>query len=197
MQDIKERPAYVTFEVREVEDRDASIAAGHYVGKDVIYAIITPPGSRDKIERVADEWMAQNKDAVKEDRLPREWERAYADIYKDFKEGRETPVDGTPILTWPPLSPSQQKSILAANIRTVEHLADANEAALNTIGMGGRALKQKAVEWLAQAGGTGKNAEEVIALRTELEASKASQEVMAQQMKDMAAQLKVLQNAKG
>jgi hypothetical protein len=48
------KPPYVRFEVRSVEDRTASIESGHYVGKDVIFAIVTPAGTRDRIEREAD-----------------------------------------------------------------------------------------------------------------------------------------------
>lgn len=33
------RPPYVTFEFRAEEDRAASIEAGHYVSKDVAYAL--------------------------------------------------------------------------------------------------------------------------------------------------------------
>ena len=43
---MQARPPYVQFEMRAVEDRQASIDAGHYVAKDVAYAIITPAGSR-------------------------------------------------------------------------------------------------------------------------------------------------------
>ena len=35
VQKLEERPPFVRFEVRAEEDRQASIEAGHYVGKDV------------------------------------------------------------------------------------------------------------------------------------------------------------------
>jgi predicted RecB family nuclease len=44
--------------------------------------------------------------------------------------------------------PAQIKTLLDINVRTVEELAAANEETLNRVGMGGRALKQKAIIWL-------------------------------------------------
>ena len=83
------RPPYVTFELRGEEDRDASITAGHYVAKDVAYALITPRGSKDRIERVADEWFAQLKRDVDEQRFPRDWLRHFEQAYTDWKAGKE------------------------------------------------------------------------------------------------------------
>lgn len=57
------------------------------------------------------------------------------------------------------------KQLLDAKVRTVEDLAQANEETLAMLGMGGRALKDKAVSWLQSAGSTGKTTEELTALR--------------------------------
>lgn len=161
------RPPFVRFEIRVEEDRQASVDAGHYVGKDVIYAIVTPIGSRDTIERNAEEWIAGLAEGVKQERIPASWESAYRRALKDFQESRETPDNGTPIKDWPGASPAQIKTMLDINVRTVEDLAEANEETVGRIGMGGRALKQKAKTWLKSANETGKNVEKVNALEIE------------------------------
>ena len=58
------KPPFVIFETRAVEDREQSIAEGHYVAKDVNYAIITPAGTKDRIEKVAEDFAAEVAKAV-------------------------------------------------------------------------------------------------------------------------------------
>lgn len=165
MQAQENRPPYVEFETRAVEDREASIEAGSYKTKDVTYALITPQGSKDKIEKEVEAWLADIRKAAQEDRFPSQWVEAYEHKYSKFKEGAEVPLDGTPILGWQLLSPANQKNVIAANIRTVEDLATANESALVGIGMGARGMKEKAISWLEAAKDTGKVAAENEALR--------------------------------
>lgn len=169
MQASQERPPYVRFEVRATEDRNASEEAGHYVGKDTIFALITPQGSKDTVERVAKEWIEQNVIHARDGRLPQEWADAYKRGYENFKEGREIPPEGTPIMGWTGVGPAHQKAILDANVRTVEDLAIANEATLAAIGIGSRGLKDKAQAYLDTANNTGKIAEELTNLRRRVE----------------------------
>lgn len=189
---IADKPSYVTFEYRTEEDRTASIEAGHYVGKEIAYAIITPQGTKDRIERVAVDWLDYIKQQVKEGRFPLEWSQAYQSIYKEWLEGRELPLDGTPIVTWPALNQSQVKLILDANIRTVEDLANANDAGLNSIGMGGRALQQKAKAWLATAETGGKSTERVFKLEVENDQLKAQLETQSEQITALMAKVDAL-----
>lgn len=161
------RPPFVRFEVRAIEDRAASIEQGCYVAKDIIFALITPAGSKDVIERVADEWIAANEELVKQDRMPSTWNAAFRRALEDFKEGRETPTEGSPITDWGALSPGQVNLLLNINVRTVEQLAEANEETVTRIGMGGRALKARAQAFLDSKDG-GKVAAELDDLRHKL-----------------------------
>ncbi len=188
MQEAVAKPPYVTFETRAVEDRTAAIENGHYTTRDEVYAIVTPQGSKDKIEKVAETWLNDIETASREERFPAEWVRAYRGAFQDYLAGRETPLEGTPVLGWQLASPSQQNNVIAANIRTVEDLAVANESSLNAIGMGARALKEKAISWLASAGDTGKVAAQNEALRK-------AQEDLTEQVTGLTAQLKAA-NAK-
>lgn len=171
-----ERPPFVTFEMLSVEDRDASLKAGHYVAKDVNYAVITPIGSKDRTFKEVDVWFEQLEKAVKCSRFPAEWLRGYQAEYKAWKEGREIPVDGTPIKVWPPISKAQAENCLILKIRTVEDLAAANEETISRLGMGGRALKQRAIEWLESSSQVGKQSEMIAALKAETRDLKAAVE---------------------
>lgn len=195
VQKLEERPPYVRFEVRAEEDRQASIEAGHYVGKDVNYVLITPMGSKDCIERQAEEWFAKLKQDVSEGRCPREWLSGFEAAYKDWKDGREAPVTGTPITDWPPASPSQVKTLLSLHVRTVEDLAVANEEVLARVGMGGRALKQRAVEWLASASSTGKASEQVAALKAENDDLRDRNERLETAIQQLSGRLEVFEKA--
>lgn len=186
------RPAYVQFEVRAVEDRSASVETGHYVAKDVIFAIVTPAGTKDRIEKEAEEWLRGVEEGVHQERIPPQWLDAYRDALKRFKDSREAPEFGTPITSWPALSPAQTKMLLDINMRTIEDVAEATEEGIARIGMGGRALKAKAQAWLDSASDTGKFASELESLRTENEALKARDAEREAQFKELETKVEAL-----
>lgn len=144
----EDRPAYARFETRTIEDREASLRLGHYAGKDVDYVLLTPAGSKDEVEKPVKDWLAQMVQQVREERLPAKWEEGYRGAYERWKRGEEIPLNGVAIKGWPVASPAQQKTIIAANILTVEDLAQANGEALQRLGMGAVDLRTKAVAWL-------------------------------------------------
>lgn len=189
MQVAEARPPFVSFEAKAIEDREATIASGYYQTKEVDYALITPQGSKDRIERNAGEWFVNLRQMVQEERFPREWLRHFEESYKAWKEGRELPLTGTPILTWPVLSPGQIKSLLEINIRTVEDLAIANEESIMRLGMGGRALKDKATSWLSAASSLGKTTEAMADLKAQLSDAKTRNETLEKQLKDLSAKV--------
>lgn len=170
------KPPYVRFETRSEEDRQASIENGHYVGKDVVYAIVTPTGSRDVVERKVEDWFASLEEGVKQERVPGFWLDAYKRSLENYKAQRDDPEVGTAIKDWPSATPSQIATMLDIGVRTVEQLAEANEETLTRLGMGARALKQKAIIWLDDAKNVGKHTEEIASLRGENEELKARNE---------------------
>ncbi len=170
---MKERPPFVTFEVRAEEDRQASIETGQYRAKDVDYALITPAGSKDRVERVVADWFAHLAEQSAQGRFPAEWLEGYKHKYKLWKEGQELPVNGTPIKTWNVLSPAQCKTLLDLHVLTVEDLAAANEELLARIGMGSRSLQASARDWLASAKDIGATAAKLTDLNAQLESALA------------------------
>lgn len=192
MEIAEARPPYVMFETRAIEDRAATIEAGYYKTQDVDFAVITPQGSKDRVERNVKDWFEQLTQQVQEQRFRQEWLSAFRANYTAWKEGREMPVIGTSVMNWPVLSPSQVKQMLDAKIRTVEDLAVANEESLARLGMGGRNLKEKAVSWLSSATNHGKVTEEVAALKVSLAASEARNDLLASQLRELSAQVAVI-----
>lgn len=163
MLDQEDRPVYVTFEYRAIEDRSATLKAGHFVPKDDIFAIITPPGGNLTVEKLAEEWLTDKRN--KNDPFFKHYQSAY----EAWKDGQELPTEGTPIKTCPIFSPSEIQRVISANIKTVEDLAQASEEALQRIGMGARAIKAKAVSYM-DASKDGKAAGEIQTLRRDNEA---------------------------
>jgi hypothetical protein len=192
MQAVEARPPYVVFETKGVEDREKSIETGHYVTKEIDFAIVTPQGSKDRIERNATEWLATLQQQVAEGRIPREWAKEYQESYKAWKEGRELPLVGTPILTWPVASPGQVKLLLDLRVKTVEDLANANEETISRMGMGGRTLKDKATAWLTSAKSVGKVTEEFTALQSRASDLEARNATLEKQLKELTAKVNSL-----
>lgn len=158
------RPPYVSWEYRPVEDRNASIAAGHYVSKDVAFATITRPGSRDTLDKEALVWLAEIREKGRKKEIPATWFPAFEASFKSWQTGEEAPVTGTPIKGWPILSPAAQKDLISSGIRTVEDLASMADGELGVIGTGAVSYKAKAKAWLTAAEGSGKTSEQIATL---------------------------------
>ena len=137
----EDRPAYVRFERRAVDDKAATLAAGHYVSRDEDWALITPPYSRDVVEKRVDSWFSQVEVNVKTGRVPNRHLDIWKQAYESWKNGQEISVDGTSVKDWNALSPAQCKNLISAGCRTIEDLAQCNDEGLKRIGMGAVDLK--------------------------------------------------------
>ena len=146
------RPPHVVYERRAEEDRTASIEQGRYVSRDVDYAIVTPAGSKDRAERVVADWFLMLAGEVKAERWPQAWLDQLRAGYDSWSRGQTPPESGTPLSTWPALSPAQVKNWAQIGLRTIEELAEANEEALSAYGMGARDMKARAILFLENAG---------------------------------------------
>lgn len=145
------RPPHVIFERRAEEDRQASIEAGRYISRDVDYAIVTPSGSKDRVERVVSDWFTMLAGEVRAERWPQAWLDQLKSGYDAWTRGQTPPEHGTPLSTWPALSPAQVKNWAQIGIRTIEELAEANEETLSAYGMGSRDMKSRAGLFLENA----------------------------------------------
>jgi hypothetical protein len=187
-----ERPAYITFALKPVEDREQTIKTGMFTLKDEEFVYITPPGSKDRIERKVSEWLPQIRDQMKQDRLPLAFVQYYESAYKEWKETGEVPLHGTYIKNVAIFSPAQIETMLKAGIKTVEDLAAANEESISRLGMGGRALKMQAENWLKSGSQGGAQAAQLTALQLQNEELTKSNKELAEQVKTLATQLEAL-----
>ena len=158
---------YVEFELRAEEDRNETMKVGHPVFHDIEIAIITMPGGNLVVDKVVSaELLNEWKRGIPGRKPPSPFATA---AYEAWKDGREAPVNGIDLKNWPGVTPAQLKMCQACNIRTVESLAESNAATIRKMGMGGVALKDKAISYMKSAG-LNKNSEEVSALKVEMEA---------------------------
>lgn len=193
MVERKERPAYVRFERRAVEDKPASLRQGRFVAKDMDFALVTPPYSRDVFEEGAQSWLSKMRQQASKGRIPHSWYERYAETYERWKRGEEMPLNGTAIKGWQVISPAQQKNLISLNILTVEDLAAVNDEGLRRIGMGAMALRDKAKAWLSQASDKGPLTMENAALKAENAALKNQNDQLEARMRELAGRLEILE----
>lgn len=72
--------------------------------------------------------------------------------YEAWKSGQAEPIDGTPLEAWPGVTRGQVAHFKLLNIRTVEELAGSNDATMDRLGLGARALVQRAKDFVANKG---------------------------------------------
>lgn len=162
--ELQPRP-YLRLELRptDVVGRD-----GKTTCQDVLWALVMSPGSKDVLERPASEWLDSLDRHAKGGRIPHTWPKEYRAACAEWLKTQELPVFGTPIKTWPPLSPSQRTSILRANIHTVEDLAGAPDDVKARIGMGCEGLVTMAKKWLETSGEVSAMARQIETLTRDL-----------------------------
>jgi len=185
----EDRPAFVRFESVAVHDAQASLKAGHYVSKDEDHVFVKPPYSKDEYENTAIAWFSNVERNVKNGRTPVKHLEFWKASYERFKEGKETPIDGTPVRDWNALSPAQCKNLISAGCRTIEDMAQANDEALRRIGMGAVELKKKAKVWLQAAKDHGPIVGQVTSLQKKNEQLEGTVESLQEQITLLSRQL--------
>jgi len=189
-----DRMPYVRFERRAIEDKTGSLAAGHYVAKDIDYALITPPYSKDVFETKVTSWFAQLEADKNGGRIHPDWVERYHRMYEAWQKGQELPLDGFPIKGWGVISPAQQETLIKMHILTVESLAAITEEGIRRVGMGGTELKKKAETWLKQLKKAGPATVEIAALSRENDQLKGEVAGMRDQIEELMRLVKAQQN---
>ena len=176
----KETPPYIRFEYMEHgRDVEKSNAAGRPVPLIKPMVIVMQRGSKDEWIGLADEWLDQKHRAASEGTYPAAWVDQFKRQYEAFLKGDELPLEGTPIKTWSAITREQVIRLLAANIRTVEELAETPDSALMTqIGLDGRVLRDTARAFIAEGKSAGGAALKIAALEEENRRLKEEQERM-------------------
>lgn len=142
----KPRPPYLRFEKRPIERRDE---AGNISYVDVDYVLITQPGGKDTLEKIWKEWFPYIESLARQGAYPADWIPIFREAYGAWERGQSAPVRGTPVINWPAATPAEVKMLTMLGILAVEDVAEMNEEVIARVGMGARALRQKAQAWLA------------------------------------------------
>lgn len=187
--DVPIRAPFTRFEIRQVEDREASQREGRWIGKDVDFAIISVIGGMDEHDVECSKRVVDLENQVKAGRVSPNWLEAFNVAYKSWKSGLEAPLEGTPILGWPVISPAEQKNLINIKIRTVEDLAALNSEGLSRVGMGSVTLKNKATAWLASVSDHGKVVQQVASLSAENTDLKNIVEAMQEKLNRLQAEM--------
>lgn len=187
------RPPYVSFELRAVEDLEASRKAGRYIAKDVEFIRVKAQGGTDDTTYKVEKWLAHQEREVQAGRFPARWLEQYKEKLEAWRKKQEIPLHGTPILGWPVISPAQQEMLLRIDIRTVEDLSAINDEAATRIGMGYLDLKNKAKAWLDQAKGRGPATQEIAALKRENRVLVGEVETLKKQVETLQQAMPLLQ----
>ena len=190
------RPPFVRFEERELGiDPTQSEAAGRPIPRVVVMACITPHGSKDVVEKIAEEWLAQIRAKALKGEYPLEWSNFFAESFKEYQKGNELPREGTPIATWQLITREASSRLRGLGISTVEDLAEMPDSNLGTIGMDGRYWRDQAKGWINEGKDKGINARaiananaEISELKAQLERSNAKIEKLAKRLEKRAEQ---------
>ena len=75
-----------------------------------------------------------------------------------FEKRVEAPIEGMPLMEWPLITRTQAEEISFIHIKTVEQLATVKDGNIQNF-MGGYALREKAIKWLATNGAEVEDAE--------------------------------------
>lgn len=153
------RPPFVQFEEREMGfNEEASKTAGRPIPRVVTLACITPHGSKDRFEKVAEEWLTQIRDQALRGQYPLEWANFFQASYAEWKKGNELPREGTPTRTWQAVTKEQSVRLIALGYSTVEDVAQIPDTGIGMIGPDGRYLRDLAKSWINEAKDKGINA---------------------------------------
>lgn len=154
---------YVQFYMEAVKDEEATISEGRPIYSDREYIKIIPVGDKNTVicEPVSEEHKMR-------------WPHQYA----AFKNQQTQPQVGTPLEEWPPLSKSQVLTFKGANVHTVEQLASVSDGNLTNLGMGSRALRDKAIAYMANA----KDNSGLMAMQEQLNAAQKQIEALTNQL---------------
>lgn len=185
----KARPALLRFELVPMEDKAASVKAGRYQARDVEFVWVKAQGGTDDVCYKVVNWLAYMENEVKGGRFPSLWWEQYQQQLVAWRAKQELPLFGTPIKTWPVISPAQRENLLRIDLRTVEDLAAINDEAASRIGMGSLDLKNKAKAWLAQSEDKGKLTQEMAALQQTNTIQSGQIDSMMRQIDEMRAML--------
>jgi len=175
----------VTFSNIPILQDYESQVQGRPIYKDVPYIeIVTAGNTKNRVHRAV---KMQGDGVMPSDieRFPRQWDA--------FQRQAEQVFEGTPITEYAPVSKSQALELKAQNIHTVEHLAAVSDSVVDSIGLGGRKLRENARSWLEQA----KSGSEITRLQAENDTLRTDVELLKKQIETIMSAVEDKSKTKG
>lgn len=126
---------YVKFFMRPVQNNFKTEKEGRPIFEDRLYVSILSPGSLlSKIERQASD--------IDKQRFPKQW--------MSYQNNQQAETTGTPVDEWPSITRTQVEELKALKFYSVEQIAAASDAQINSIPHGFE-LRRKAAAYIANA----------------------------------------------
>lgn len=135
--DQENDPCIPRFEMMPIQNMEKSEAVGHPVFEDVPFVTVYSPGNKLEIPC----FRVEEKHRM---RWPKQWEA--------FMAGEEAPMEGLPLVEWPPITRAQVETLKGFHIRTVEELASGTDENMKNIGPVFIDLSNKAAKFLENHG---------------------------------------------
>jgi DNA primase len=164
----------VLFKYMAMENSAKSLEAGRPIFDDVEVCIIQSPGNKDvKTFRSTDitRWV---DDQFTGQQRQQSYAERFQHQYRQFKANAAQTKTGTPLEHAPFLTDGRRAELRAQLVYTVEQLAGIEGNELKNLGPGGREMKNKAEEYIAEARGAAPNKQ----MLAELEMLKARNAVL-------------------
>lgn len=119
---------------RAVEDKEASEKADEKIFKTSVYIKKKVPNSRDAYDQ-----------PIKSTDIER-----YPDLYEKFEQGKELPLNGTPLEECALIGVAEIETLKAKNIFTTQQFIGMPESGMHRLGPGFISLKSKVEKWAAK-----------------------------------------------
>lgn len=127
-------------------------------------------------------WLDKIKERHRNGQIGDKYLDHCVDAFNRFKKNQDLPTHGYALINWRGIDPAMRDRLIGMGINTVELVATMNEEAMTYIGLGARALRQKAEAFLLQ-----NNAPEQAAI--EMTQLRHANETMAETLSAMQAKL--------
>jgi len=151
-----------------------TLAEGRPVYDDIEVVEIRRPGARDYSVHPATEFSHWAGDMYGGEQRRVTYAERFARQYQQFKAQSAQTKSGTPLDHLPFLTEARRAELRAQNIYTAEQLAATDGQELKNLGVGGRELKNKAIEYIDEA----KANVPTMQMQAELEALRARSQLL-------------------
>jgi hypothetical protein len=175
---------HVRFEQKDYgRNETASQQSGVHVPLRNTFIVITSHGSKDCSEHLVDEWLPRKRAEASRGNYNLAWVEHFEKQYAAWKQGHELPREGTPVLTWQPISQEQNARLRALGLHVVEDVAAIPDNALGNIGLDGRSIRDLARAWLDEGKDKGINARALADALSAIQELRETNERLQEQIK--------------